>query len=129
MEQAKAILDLRLQRLTALGREEISEELDKLAVEIAGSDGLGWEGDDYPAAAKSATREWLRARGNTIEGGTSEIQLDIIAKHTLRKLEQRREAGSTVTVLTKKPLIAGDAELDTNPRARSAKLRAAERVA
>jgi DNA gyrase subunit A len=34
MEQAKAILDLRLQRLTALGREEISEELDKLAVEI-----------------------------------------------------------------------------------------------
>src|SRR3954467_6913145 len=32
--EAKAILDLRLQRLTALGREEISEELDKLAVEI-----------------------------------------------------------------------------------------------
>jgi DNA gyrase subunit A len=35
LEQARAILDLRLQRLTALGREEISEELDKLAVEIA----------------------------------------------------------------------------------------------
>src|SRR5438105_5371915 len=35
MEQAKAILDLRLQRLTALGREEIGEELDKLAIEIA----------------------------------------------------------------------------------------------
>jgi DNA gyrase subunit A len=35
MEQAKAILDLRLQRLTALGREEISEELNKLALEIA----------------------------------------------------------------------------------------------
>jgi DNA gyrase subunit A len=35
LEQARAILDLRLQRLTALGREEISEELDKLALEIA----------------------------------------------------------------------------------------------
>ena len=35
LEQAKAILDLRLQRLTALGREEISEELNKLAKEIA----------------------------------------------------------------------------------------------
>src|SRR5712672_2867089 len=35
LEQAKAILDLRLARLTALGREEIGEELDKLAVEIA----------------------------------------------------------------------------------------------
>src|SRR5882672_6686397 len=34
-EQAKAILELRLARLTALGREEIGEELDKLAVEIA----------------------------------------------------------------------------------------------
>ena len=34
-EQAKAILDLRLQRLTALGREEISDELDKLKIEIA----------------------------------------------------------------------------------------------
>jgi DNA gyrase subunit A len=34
-EQAKAILDLRLQRLTALGRDEIKAELDKLAAEIA----------------------------------------------------------------------------------------------
>jgi DNA gyrase subunit A len=34
-EQAKAILDLRLQRLTALGREEIADELDKLGREIA----------------------------------------------------------------------------------------------
>ena len=34
-EQARAILDLRLQRLTALGREEIAEELEKLAGEIS----------------------------------------------------------------------------------------------
>ena len=34
-EQARAILDLRLQRLTALGRDEIAAELDKLAEEIA----------------------------------------------------------------------------------------------
>jgi len=33
-EQTKAILDLRLQRLTALGRDEIKDELDKLAAEI-----------------------------------------------------------------------------------------------
>ncbi|MCC7347716.1 MAG: DNA gyrase subunit A [Variibacter sp.] len=33
-EQARAILDLRLQRLTALGRDEIAAELDKLAAEI-----------------------------------------------------------------------------------------------
>ncbi|GBD48963.1 DNA gyrase subunit A [Methylopila sp. Yamaguchi] len=34
-EQARAILELRLARLTALGRDEIAEELDKIAVEIA----------------------------------------------------------------------------------------------
>ena len=34
-QQARAILDLRLQRLTALGRDEISEALNKLAIEIA----------------------------------------------------------------------------------------------
>ncbi len=34
MEQARAILDLRLQRLTALGREEISDELEQLKIEI-----------------------------------------------------------------------------------------------
>ena len=35
-EQARAILDLRLQRLTALGRDEISDELNQLAEEIKG---------------------------------------------------------------------------------------------
>ncbi|WP_257235320.1 DNA gyrase subunit A [Pleomorphomonas sp. JP5] len=35
-EQARAILDLRLQRLTALGRDEISDELNQLADEIKG---------------------------------------------------------------------------------------------
>ena len=35
MEQTRAILDLRLQRLTALGRDELSAELDTLAIEIA----------------------------------------------------------------------------------------------
>ena len=34
-EQARAIIELRLARLTALGRDEIAEELEKLALEIA----------------------------------------------------------------------------------------------
>jgi 16S rRNA (cytosine1402-N4)-methyltransferase len=51
---------------------------------------------------------------------------DRIVKHTLRALEQQR---GLVKVLTRKPLIAGDEEVHANPRARSAKLRAAEKVA
>jgi 16S rRNA (cytosine1402-N4)-methyltransferase len=51
---------------------------------------------------------------------------DRIVKHTLRAIDQR---GGTVKVLTKKPLIPSDDEVQRNPRARSAKLRAAEKVA
>jgi 16S rRNA (cytosine1402-N4)-methyltransferase len=51
---------------------------------------------------------------------------DRIVKHTLRALE-RREA--LIKVLTKKPLIPDENEVQRNPRARSAKLRVAERMA
>jgi 16S rRNA (cytosine1402-N4)-methyltransferase len=51
---------------------------------------------------------------------------DRIVKHTLRELD--REAG-LVRVLTQRPETAGDEEVAGNPRARSAKLRAAERLA
>jgi 16S rRNA (cytosine1402-N4)-methyltransferase len=51
---------------------------------------------------------------------------DRIVKHTLRALQQR---DALVRVLTKKPLVPGDEEVARNPRARSAKLRAAERIA
>jgi 16S rRNA (cytosine1402-N4)-methyltransferase len=51
---------------------------------------------------------------------------DRIVKHTLRALHQR---DGLVQVLTKKPIVAGDEEVHANPRARSAKLRAAERIA
>jgi 16S rRNA (cytosine1402-N4)-methyltransferase len=52
---------------------------------------------------------------------------DRIVKHTLRALQQGRDAG--MKVLTRKPVVPGDDEVQGNPRARSAKLRAAERMA
>jgi 16S rRNA (cytosine1402-N4)-methyltransferase len=51
---------------------------------------------------------------------------DRIVKHTFRALAQPDVA--TLRVLTKKPIVPAEAELRRNPRARSAKLRAAERV-
>jgi 16S rRNA (cytosine1402-N4)-methyltransferase len=51
---------------------------------------------------------------------------DRIVKHTLRALKQQ---DALVEILTKRPLVAGDDEVRANARARSAKLRAAERIA
>jgi 16S rRNA (cytosine1402-N4)-methyltransferase len=51
---------------------------------------------------------------------------DRIVKHTLRALQQR---DGLVQVLTRKPIVPTDDEVERNPRARSAKLRAAERTA
>ena len=50
---------------------------------------------------------------------------DRIVKHTLRALERREPL---VRILTRKPLVPTDDEVTQNPRARSAKLRAAERL-
>ena len=46
-----------------------------------GSDALEWESERSNTGA--APRAWLRTKANSIEGGTSEIQLNIIAKRIL----------------------------------------------
>jgi 16S rRNA (cytosine1402-N4)-methyltransferase len=51
---------------------------------------------------------------------------DRIVKHTFRALAQGEAA---IRILTKRPIEAGDDEVARNPRARSAKLRAIERLA
>ena len=51
---------------------------------------------------------------------------DRIVKHAFRALAQGRMA---LQILTKRPIVPGDTELDRNPRSRSAKLRAVERLA
>jgi acyl-CoA dehydrogenase len=62
---------------------ELNKRRSELRVRIAGPHGLGWEGEGFDEEELARTREWLRARGNSIEGGTSEIQLNIIAKLVL----------------------------------------------
>ncbi len=50
-------------------------------MKIGGSDELGWEGDVSNDGWTEKTL--LRTKGNSIEGGTSEVQLNIIAKNIL----------------------------------------------
>jgi acyl-CoA dehydrogenase len=62
---------------------EWSQRQRALRVRIAGFHGLGWQGGGFSTEELRWTREWLRSRAGSIEGGTSEIQLNIIAKRIL----------------------------------------------
>jgi alkylation response protein AidB-like acyl-CoA dehydrogenase len=62
---------------------ELKQRRWELAMRIAGPESAGWEGPGFDAECLQMTRDWLRSRGNTIEGGTSEVQLNIIAKRVL----------------------------------------------
>jgi DNA gyrase subunit A len=76
LEQAKAILDLRLQRLTALGREEIGDELEKLKAEI----------NDYLDILRSRAR--VQA---IIKGELNEIKAEFATPRRTAIIEQEGE--------------------------------------
>ena len=52
-------------------------------LEVVGTRMLGWEGSGFDDEELDLTRQWLRSRANSIEGGTSEVQLNVIAKRVL----------------------------------------------
>ena len=62
---------------------ELNKRRMELSVRIAGPQALGWEGPGFEDEELDMTKQWLRSRGNSIEGGTSEVQLNIIAKRVL----------------------------------------------
>jgi len=72
-----------------------------------------------------------RAAGRLAPGGrmvviTFHSLEDRIVKHTLRSLQAAADVG--LSIRTKRPVMPTEAEIERNPRARSAKLRAAERA-
>jgi len=62
---------------------ELNQKRHALMVRILGPQALGWEGPGFDDDQLQMTRDWLRSRGNSIEGGTSEVQLNIISKRVL----------------------------------------------
>jgi len=62
---------------------ELNKRNYEFLVSLLGTQAFGWEGEGFSSEELAITREWLRSKGNSIEGGTSEIQLNIIAKRVL----------------------------------------------
>jgi alkylation response protein AidB-like acyl-CoA dehydrogenase len=62
---------------------ELNKRRYELMLAAMGSAALGWEGEGFADNELTITREWLRSKANSIEGGTAEVQLNIIAKRVL----------------------------------------------
>ncbi|HUZ13375.1 MAG TPA: acyl-CoA dehydrogenase family protein [Caulobacteraceae bacterium] len=60
-----------------------AQERSELMLETMGAQGLGWEGEGFTPAELTATHGWLRSKGNSIEGGTSEVNINVVAKRVL----------------------------------------------
>ena len=94
--QAFALTSQRLKE-QALARQDVSglaaimklvqteQEVAKyeLLEQLMGLRGLGWEGAEFAADEHAVCRAWLNSKAYTIGGGTSEVQLNIIAKRVL----------------------------------------------
>lgn len=61
----------------------LNQERCELMVEAAGNRALGWAGEGFTPDDLAVTRGWLRSKGNSIEGGTTEINLNVVAKRVL----------------------------------------------
>jgi len=65
---------------------KLSEQLKQryeLLITVLGARGIGWEGEGFTEEELRIAREWAFARIQSIGGGTTEIQLNIIAKRVL----------------------------------------------
>jgi acyl-CoA dehydrogenase len=60
---------------------ELNKRRQELIMSASGFDALEWEGENSQEGRAACA--WLRSKGNSIEGGTSEVQLNIIAKRLL----------------------------------------------
>ncbi|MBL4865591.1 MAG: acyl-CoA dehydrogenase family protein [Pseudomonadales bacterium] len=62
---------------------ENTQQKHELMLSIMGTSALAWEGDDFSRNELGTLRSWLSGKATTIYGGSSEIQMNIIAKRVL----------------------------------------------
>ncbi|MBT3426609.1 MAG: acyl-CoA dehydrogenase [Gammaproteobacteria bacterium] len=62
---------------------ELGKKRLEIQLELMGTQSLGWDRQSFDDLESALTRTWLRSKAGTIAGGSSEIQLNIIAKRVL----------------------------------------------
>ena len=61
----------------------VAQTKAELSVELMGSQGLGWEGEQFAPEELATVREWLSGKAISIYGGSFEVQNNIISKNIL----------------------------------------------
>ncbi len=61
----------------------LNQRVQLLAVDLLGADALAWEPSDRDASLPPEVRGMLRSRANTIEGGTTEVNKNILGERVL----------------------------------------------
>ena len=62
---------------------QVAQKKAELTVELMGTQGLGWEGNDFTQQELGHVREWLSGKAMSIYGGSFEVQNNIISKNIL----------------------------------------------
>ena len=62
---------------------KIAQERNELMVEAMGHQGLGWEGEGFAEPRAGGRAQLAALKANSIEGGTSEINLNVVSKRVL----------------------------------------------
>jgi 16S rRNA (cytosine1402-N4)-methyltransferase len=130
--------------VAARGRQPITTT-GELAAIVRRAQPPGWQRIDPATRTFQALRIWVNgeldgldrfliatadrlAVGRRLAVLTFHSLEDRIVKHTFRSLAHGKDGSATVRLLAKRPLVPSDEEVARNPRARSAKLRAVERM-
>ena len=61
----------------------IAQSKSELSLEFMGSQGLGWQGNNFAEQELETVREWLWGKAISIYGGSHEVQNNIISKNIL----------------------------------------------
>ncbi|MBV1876593.1 MAG: acyl-CoA dehydrogenase family protein [Pseudomonadales bacterium] len=61
----------------------VNQQQLELQLKVMGTQSLGWEGPEFSEEEADLTRSWLRSKASSIAGGSSEVQLNIVAKRVL----------------------------------------------
>jgi len=62
---------------------EHNKDRYELMIAAMGNKGLGWTNEGFSDDEQAITKAWLRTKANSIEGGTSEVQLNVISRRVL----------------------------------------------